>query len=66
MSRFLQVLIGLQQIQQLGFHFAVLLRPSLARGMEEERRVVCTVTRLFTSKVGGMEEGEKGEEDTGP
>ena len=27
---------------------------------------VCTVTRLFTSKVGGMEEEEKGEEDTGP
>ena len=28
--------------------------------MEEERRVVCSVTRLFTSKVGGIEEGEKG------
>ena len=28
--------------------------------MEEERRVVCTVKRLFTNKVGGMEEGEKG------
>ena len=38
----------------------------VARGMEEERRVVCTVTRLYTSKVGGIEEGEKGEEDTGP
>ena len=31
--------------------------------MEEERRVVCTVMRLFTSKVGGTEEEEKGEED---
>ena len=28
--------------------------------MEEERRVVCIVTRLFTSKVGGIEEGEGG------
>ena len=34
--------------------------------LEEERRVICTVTRLFTSKAGGIEEGEKGEEDTGP
>ena len=38
----------------------------VACGMEEERRVVRTVTRLFTSKAGGIEEGEKGEEDTGP
>ena len=28
--------------------------------MEEERTVVCTAMRLFTSKVGGMEEGVKG------
>ena len=34
--------------------------------MEEERRVVRTVMRLFISKVGGMEEGEKGEEDARP
>ena len=34
--------------------------------MDEERKMVCTVMRQFTSKVGGIEEGEKGEEDAGP